>query len=109
MTLMLQRHLSSTLRAFAIASSFALACVFCLPLPAQSGQAGSLDGLINRLLPDGAPPSDLQVNPDQRERIITKLKAAQSRAHGLRAQQLAFILATLNVGIGKNRDYLFHA
>jgi hypothetical protein len=79
-----------------------------LSVLAQTGQGKSQQDIVERLLPDGAIPKNLRVQPDQREIIIKRLKLAQASAHGLRAQQVAFLLAVLDVEYDRNRDYLMH-
>lgn len=103
---MTQRNVCPMLCAIALTVAFA----FAIPLDtrAKSGQRGSQHDLIAQILPDGTVPKDLKVMPDHRGRVIKELKRAQATAQGQRAQQVAFILATLNVDYVKNRDYLFH-
>ena len=91
-----------------VALTATFAAVLCSATHAQSGQRSSQQNLIEQFLPDGAVPKNLNVTPDRCERVIKELKRAQPTAHGQRAQQVAFILAALNVDYVKNRDYLFH-
>ena len=91
------------------ASAVAVVLISALSVLAQSGQRRSPQDIAEKLLPHGEIPKDVRVKPDQRDYIIKRLKAAQGAAHDeLRAQQVAFLLASLDVEYERNRDYLLH-
>ncbi len=78
---------------------------FVLALP---GEGKSQQDIVEKLLPDAAIPKDVRIPPDQRDSVVKKLKLAQVSAHAQRAQQVAFLLAALDVEYERNRDYLLH-
>ena len=82
--------------------------IFTLSVLSQSGQGKPQVDIVKKLMPNGGWPMDLPVKPSQRDSIIRKLKVAQGTAHGQRAQQVAFLLAAMDVEYDRNRDYLFH-
>ncbi|HMD76143.1 MAG TPA: hypothetical protein VKG86_02085 [Terracidiphilus sp.] len=86
----------------------AVVLISALSVLAQSGQAKSQQDIVEKLMPNGGWPMDLPVKPSQRDSIIKKLKVAQGTARAQRAQQVAFLLAALDVEYDRNRDYLFH-
>ncbi|MGD0294068.1 MAG: hypothetical protein ABSB30_09455 [Terracidiphilus sp.] len=86
----------------------ALVLISAFPLLAQSGQGKPQEDIVKKLMPNGGWPTNLPVKPVQRDSIIKKLKVAQGTARAQRAQQVAFLLAALDVEYDKNRDYLFH-
>lgn len=94
----------------ALASILGVAVVLpSLSAMAQSGKRIPSQSLIEQLLPNGEIPKNLRVEPAEREDVIHRLKTAQVTANGRRAQQIAFILAALNVEYSGNRNYLLHA
>jgi hypothetical protein len=58
------------------------------------------------LLPDGNIRQLVMPRPSDRERVIHQLRAAQATAQGVRAQEVAFLLAVLGADYERNRDYL---
>jgi len=92
----------------AVALGAALVAVYSLMLPAQSGPAASQQDIVQQLLPDGGIPKEILVKPEQRDRTIRRLRAAQNTTDPQRAQQVAFLLAALNAEYEQNRDYLLH-
>jgi len=77
-------------------------------LPAQSRPTVSQQDIVQQLLPDGGIPKEVLVKPEQRNRIIRRLRAAQNTTDPQRAQQVAFLLAALDAEYDRNRDYLLH-
>ncbi len=79
-----------------------------LPGFAQPRSEASPQDIVDQLLPQGQIPKEVLVQPDARDRVIRRLMVAQGTASGGRAQQVAFLLAALDVGYEPNRDYLLH-
>jgi hypothetical protein len=87
----------------------ALVLISAFPLLAQSGQGKPQQYIVEKLLPNGGIPKVIQIRPEHRDSIIRKLKLAQGATHDAqRAQQVAFLLAALDVEYDHNRDYLLH-
>lgn len=89
-------------------SGFVVALMCALSALAQPRPGASQQDIVEQLLPNGQIPREVLVKPEQRDRIVNKLQIAQRTAHAQRAQQVAFLLAALDVEYNRNRDYLLH-
>jgi hypothetical protein len=72
---------------------------------AQTVSRGGED-VVATLLPDGSVRAFVVPNPSEKARVIKQLKEAKHAARGQRTQQIAFLLAALDVDYQQNRDYL---
>jgi hypothetical protein len=77
-------------------------------LPAQPRPVASQQDIVKQLLPNGEIPKEIIVKPEQRDRIIKRLKVEENTTDAQRAQQVAFLLAVLDAEFDRNRDYLLH-
>jgi hypothetical protein len=74
--------------------------------PSQAPQQPVQD-IVQKLLPQPYNTASLKLpKPSEREDAIKQLKKAQRTAYEARAQQIAFLLAVLDVDYQRNRDYL---
>jgi hypothetical protein len=89
-------------------SAVVIALTYALSVFAQAKPGASQQDIVEQLLPGGAIPKEVLVKPEQRDRIIRKLKVAKAPADTQRAQQVAFLMAALDEEYDQNRDYLLH-
>ncbi len=73
---------------------------------AQTVSRSGDDDVVARLLPDGSVRALVLPSPSEKASTIKQLKKAKHEAGGQRAQQIAFLLAALDVEYQQNRDYL---
>ena len=78
-----------------------LACI-CL------GQQSAQDDVVTKLLPNHYPQKLPTLSQAESKKVISQLRLAQRQATGMRAQEVAFLLAAYNSDYQKNRDYLLH-
>ena len=111
----MKRHVPATLHnhwtAKALISALLIlfsASLFSASLAAQ-GVPGAQGDIVRELMPNDAPPQALRLTPAEKGQAVKRLEAAQKQATGKRAQEIAFLLATLGSNYSKNRDYLVRA